>query len=103
MSTLTPSDVATSLNRALWGEVSPNLRSVQFAMEPLHIGLRFFFDGVPRDGDVESANCIGAEVAADFPGCTVSEEVIATTAGTALPRQDGWHVAYARKEASLVA
>ncbi len=103
MTALVTSDVATSLNRALWGEVSPNLRSVQFATERQHITLRFFFDGAPKDTDRESVNCIGAEVAADFPGCTLSEEVIATTAGSAIPRQDGWHVAYARKEARLVA
>lgn len=98
-----PSDVAASLNRALWGEVAPNLRSVQFATTPQHIGLRFFFDGAPKDADRKSVNCIGAEVAADFPGCTLSEEVIPTAAGAAIPRQDGWQVAYARKESRLVA
>ena len=103
MTALAPSDVVASLNRALWGEVSPALRSVQFTAEPQHIGLRFFFGGTPEHGDIESVNCIGAEVAADFPGCTVSEEVIPTTVGTAIPRQDGWYLAYARKEASLVA
>jgi hypothetical protein len=97
------SDVAASLNRALWGEVSPSLRSVQFATEPRRICLRFFFDGTPTDADRESANCIGAEVAADFPEHTFSEEVIPTTPGTAIPRQDGWQVAYARKESRLVA
>jgi hypothetical protein len=97
------SDVVTSPNRALWGEVSPNLRSAQFTVEPRHIGLRFYFDGTPNDEAVESVGSIGAEVAADFPGCKVSEEVIPTTAGTAIPRQEGWHLAFARKEASLVA
>ena len=68
MTALVASDVATSLNRALWGEVSPSLRSVQFAAERQHITLRFFFDGAPKDADRELVNCIGAEVARIFPG-----------------------------------
>jgi hypothetical protein len=103
MTALASSDVATSLNRALWGEASPNLRSVQFTPERQHIILRFFFDGVPKDADCETVNCIGAEVAADLPGCKLSEEIVPTTAATAIPRQDGWHVVFARKETRLVA
>ena len=103
MAALASSDVATSLNRALWGEVSPNLRSVQFTTERQPIILRFFFDGVPKDADCETVNCVGAEVAADFPGCTLVEKVVPTTSGTAIPRQDGWHVVFARKETRLVA
>jgi hypothetical protein len=103
MTALASSDVATSLNRALWGEVSPNLRSVQFTTERQHIILRFFFDGMPKNADRESVNCVGAEVAADFPGCKLADKVVPTMAGAAIPRQDGWHVVFARKETRLVA
>ena len=93
--------IAASVNRALWGEISPRVRSVQYEIGPRQIRLRFFFDGPPNAADLDSMGCVGAEVAADFPGRSVNEEAIATEATADLPRGDDWHVAYARKEASL--
>jgi hypothetical protein len=99
--TASPAEVAASVCRALWGEVSDKLRSVQFGLTANHIALRFFFEGAPGDDELESISDVGAEVAADFPDATLSEEAIATTAESDVPCRDGWHTAYARREATL--
>jgi hypothetical protein len=96
-----PETVAASVSRALWGEVSRKLRSVQFRAADHQIDLRFYFDGDPDDSDLDSIGSVGAEVAADFPETAVSEEAIAAAAHGDIVCQDGWHTAYARKEASL--
>jgi len=93
--------VISSINRALWGEVSTKLRSVQFSLDGSRIAIRFFFDETPDDGDLNSMASVGAEVAADFPGCTVSEEAVATEANCPVPHDAGWRTAFARKEPSL--
>jgi hypothetical protein len=65
------------------------------------IELRFFFDGDPGDDEREAMGIVGAEVAADFANATVSEEAVSTTAQSDIPCRDGWHTAYARREATL--
>ena len=94
--------VIASINRALWGEVSSKLRSVQFKVEAARISLRFFYEGAADDADRDSVASVGGEVAADFPECAVSEETIATNAAKPIEYEPGWQAAFARKERSLV-
>jgi hypothetical protein len=101
MTGLSPARVTASVSRALWGEVSERLRSVQFRMVKDRIELRFFFDGDPNDDERETMGFVGAEVAADFANAAVSEEAVSTTAASDIPCRDGWHTAYARREATL--
>jgi len=91
-------DVVASVSRALWGEVSGNLRSVQFRLGDQRIELRFFFDGEPGDTELDSINNVGAAVAADFPNYRVSEEALTTDGHQDIPCQDDWHPAYVRRE-----
>jgi hypothetical protein len=101
MNEFAPADVAASVGRALWGEVSSKLRSVQFRMADNRIELRFFLDGNADSEERDSIGCVGAEVAADFPEAKVFEEAIATVPDSEIVGQEGWHTAYARKEASM--
>jgi hypothetical protein len=101
MTEFAPAEVTASVSRALWGEVCDKLRSVQFRMTGRRIDLRFFFDGSPNDDELDSVASMGAEVAADFPDSTVSEEVVPTQADSAIPHRKGWHTAYTGKEATL--
>ena len=101
MTAFAPGEVAASVSRALWGEVSGKLRSVQFRTAEHRIDLRFFFAGNPDNLDLDSISSVGAEVAADFPDYTVAENVIPTRADTEIPCQDGWHTAYVRREPTL--
>ena len=101
MTELSPAKVAASVSRALWGEISEGLRSVQFRTVRDRIELHFFFDGDPSDVERESMGFVGAEVVADFANATVSEEAVTTTPTSDIPCRDGWHTAYARREATL--
>jgi hypothetical protein len=98
----TQSRLFASVCRALWGEVSNRLRCVQFLADGTEIRLLFVFEGHPEEPDLDSVGAIGAEVAADFPGCTVTEETLATDPADRVARREGWNLAYARKEPSLV-
>ncbi len=102
MTELSRAEVAASVNRALCGEVSDKLRSVQFRTAAHRIELRFFFEGNPGDDELESIGFVGAEVAADCANATVSEEAVPTAAESDIPCRDGWHTAYARRAATLV-
>lgn len=66
-----------SLQRALLGEVSPNLRAVVFSMTGLVIDARFYFDGPISQEDEETVSCVETEVLADYePGYTVTAHCI---------------------------
>jgi hypothetical protein len=101
MTEFAPADVAASVGRALWGEVSPKLRCVQFRTVGKQINLRFTLEGAADGDERDSIGCVGAEVAADFPDARVFEEAIATFPDSDILTQEGWHTAYARKEASM--
>ena len=101
MTAIAPGKVVASIDRALWGEVSSKLRSVQFKSDKDRIRLRFFFAGPPDDADKDFVGSIGAEVAADFPGYSVTEEIIPTEPDSAVSYQEGWQPAFARREPAL--
>ena len=60
-------DAILSLNRALWGEVFPSLRSARIDWTEDKIILYFYHDGEISEDDWDSAHCVGTEVIADFP------------------------------------
>ncbi|WP_458718227.1 hypothetical protein [Pseudomonas gregormendelii] len=62
-----------SIQKALLGEVSGNLRAVVFSVSELFLSVRFYFDGEIDDDDFESASCVETEVLADYKeGWTVT-------------------------------
>lgn len=68
MSTLQNSvvDARLSIQRALLGEISPQLRAVVFSIVGKNIDVRFYFDGLISEADVESASCVETEIIADY-------------------------------------
>ena len=58
-----------SLQRALWGEVHPQLRQASIEADPGRkiVRLRFEYDGEPSEQVRESGSCVATEVFADFP------------------------------------
>ncbi|PWJ94657.1 MULTISPECIES: hypothetical protein [Mesorhizobium] len=65
-----------SVQRALLGAVSPNLRAVICGWAGVEIKLRFVFDGEIAEENLDDVRIVGAEVAADFPApWTTSEDV----------------------------
>lgn len=55
-----------SLQRALLGNVTPNVRAVIANLENKNINLYFYYDGVISDDDEETASVVETEVIADF-------------------------------------
>ncbi|QPC91860.1 hypothetical protein [Mesorhizobium sp. INR15] len=66
-----------SVQRALLGAVSPNLRAVTCGWHEVEIKLRFVFDGEIAEENFEDAGVVASEVAADFPApWTVDEDIV---------------------------
>ena len=55
-----------SIQRALLGEISPFLRAVVFSYISKEIEVRFYFDGVIKEEDLESVSYIETQVIADY-------------------------------------
>ena len=60
-------DAIVYLNRALWGEVFPSLRSASIGWDENKIILYFYHDGEISEDDHESLECVATEVIACFP------------------------------------
>lgn len=68
--------VLLSLQRALLGEISSQLRGVTCEWGEEEILIEAIFDGEIENSDQDSLECVGSEVAADFPEHRV--EVLST-------------------------
>lgn len=55
-----------SIQRALLGEVSPQLRAVVFSIVGRDVDVRFYYDGLISEVDTESASCVETEMIADY-------------------------------------
>ena len=93
MTTFGTREIAASVSRASWGEVTDNLRRIRFRADGNRIDLCFVFDGDPADENREAMGDIGAEVAADFPDSMVGELALPAAP---YPGQPEWHIAFAR-------
>lgn len=91
-------DARLSLQRALLGEVSPQLRAVVFSIIDRTIDVRFYFDGVISENDKESASCVETEILADYdPEDSVTVRCIRLDFPD--PINDGGTWVYQRREA----
>ncbi len=59
--------VLLSLQRALLGEVTPNLRGVTCSWDQSLIRISALFDGKVSEENRESMECVATEVMSDFP------------------------------------
>lgn len=62
-----------SIQRALLGEVSAQLRAVVFSIEGRKIDIRFYYDGKISGLDTESASCVETEIIADYEDADMIE------------------------------
>jgi hypothetical protein len=92
-------EVLLSLQRALLGEVTPNLRAVTVNYDDTSIHFEAFFDGAISDDEREGMSLVETEVLADFPAVhKVTHEVIRMDAPAMIPKDRIW--VYFRKESS---
>jgi hypothetical protein len=88
-----------SLQRALLGEVHPQLRQASIEADPVAnlVRVRFEYDGEPSEVVRESGSCTATEVIADFPApWQIAEEYLSVPAPSALSPLA--NVAYLRAE-----
>jgi len=92
-------EVLLSLQRALLGEVTANLRAVTVRYDDNSIHFEAYFDGAPNDEEREGMSLVETEVMADFPSThEVTHEVIRLDAPAPIPKNRTW--VYFRKEPS---
>lgn len=90
-------EVLLSLQRALLGEVSPNLRAVTVSYTDSSVQFEAYFDGEISDEDREAMSMVETEVMADFPSShVITHEVKRLDAPALIPKDRTW--AYYRKE-----
>lgn len=86
-----------SMNRALWGEVSPALRAAKIKWDDKTIHLYFFYDGVISEDDHESAEDVATEVISDFPAHELEIDILRWDYPKPVP-QEGLETVYRRRE-----
>jgi hypothetical protein len=59
-------DARLSIQRALLGQVVPELRAVTFSINAEVVDVRFYFDGMISEDAEELASCVETEVLADY-------------------------------------
>lgn len=90
--------VLLSLQRALLGEIGPNLRAVTVRYAETSLHFEAYFDGEIRDEDRESMSLVETEVMAEFPAShAVSHDALRLDAPAQIPKDRIW--VYHRKEA----
>lgn len=91
--------VLISLQQALLGEITANLRAVTVTYSETSIHFEAYFDGEITDGDRESMSLVETEVMAEFPSAhTITHEVVRLDAPALIPKDRTW--VYFRKELS---
>lgn len=93
-------EVAMSLMRALWGEITPDIRAVFVRAVGEHgFSIEFYMDGDKGEQFLEAASCIEGEVMGDFPSkLDISHKVIRLDAPAKVPVDENGILIYLRKE-----
>lgn len=99
MNTEARAAILLSVMRALWGQVTPEIRAVICRPQgDKAFGIEFYIDGPVADSVKESASCVETEVLADFlADFDIAHSVIRLDAPQPIPT-DGSLVVYVRKE-----
>jgi len=98
-------DLRLSLQRALLGEVGPNLRAVTCSWEEDCVKIRAIFDGPISDEDTESIGVAATEVVSDLPSewnGSFEEEIIRVDAPQTFRDHLLDHVVYMRRESEVL-
>lgn len=94
--------LAMSLMRALWGEITPDVRAVLArVVEDNRFSIEFYMDGEIAERFLEAASNVEGEVMGDFSDSyEISHEVIRFDAPTKIPVDERCVLVYLRWEPS---
>ena len=87
-----------SIQRALLGEVTPNIRAVTAAIDDNTITLRWIIDGAIADDLESDLSKAGAEVGADFDSHQIAQEFLRCDGPLPMDEFQLEQLAYLRKE-----
>ena len=87
-----------SIQRALLGHVTPNIRAVTAAVDESNITLRWIIDGAMADDLEDDLSAAGAEVGADFDSHQIAQEFLRCDAPRPMDEFHLEQLAYLRKE-----
>jgi len=84
------------LNRALWGEVSPELRAAMIIWENKPFHLYFFYDGKISKEDYQSAKRAALEVISSYPKHKIDFDILRWDYPKPIPKEG--ELIYLRRE-----
>lgn len=87
-----------SVNRSLWGKVSPALRAVCARELDRLILIRFYFETEPDDDEKEDMSVAVTEVISDYLDHEVRENWKVIPLGERVRVEEGWSLIFLRKE-----
>lgn len=90
--------VLLTVQVALLGEISANVRAVFCEWDDVIIQLRWVFDGAIADDDRNSMSCVDTEIYAGFPGDKIESEGVRVDFPAPLAPFFLKHTVYRRKE-----
>ncbi|WP_020579289.1 hypothetical protein [Actinopolymorpha alba] len=91
-------EVLLSLQRALWGMITPDIRAISVGWKDGIIRVRFIYDHQVTENDLEIVSEVEGEVLADFePHVAADFSAEFSSEEMASLRNDGWW-AYVRRE-----
>lgn len=90
--------VLLSLQRALLGAITPNVRSVSCNLSANVIAILVIFEAAPSNDDLERMSVVETEVLADFPPSRQVRLVCESISGQRISHPSGDLVAYRRYE-----
>lgn len=86
-----------TMNRALWGEVSPPLRAVRVNWDKDAVYLYFFYNGEISEEDRESAECVATEFISSYPEYNLEVRILRLDYPARIPNEG--ELVYMRREA----
>ncbi|MBB3306740.1 MULTISPECIES: hypothetical protein [unclassified Enterobacter] len=86
-----------SIQRALLGNITKNIRAISALLEGDSITLKFFYDGIISEDDEENASIVQTEIIADLDDSSVVHTVV-TRLDYPEPIKSSGFLLYLRKE-----
>lgn len=87
-----------SLQRALLGEITPDVRGITYGCDKNKIVIRCYFAGEITEEDEDSMDCVEGEVIADFPEHAIDLQCITLDMSESLAQHTLSAWVYLRKE-----
>ncbi len=95
------SSLILSVNRALWGKVTANLRQVTATVAHGALYVQAVFDAEPSKADTRIVDEVGAKAVSDFPELKLIVEALGKASAEPLEVGQGWSQVFRRQEDRL--